>query len=641
MEVGPLVCFQDVSAATLVAAGAAPCWALETDRILSKSEFGGLCLCSSTWFTGSGMGVPLDCFVSPCASGGFWIETDFHVFSMMFLVDDCSSCFPGERIKLIEALSLLIDGYVFSSQVMYGIQEAAAACLLVAFARFLVLFVGWQPQPAACLMAGMLVMSCVRKFMKLRVFFVSVLEGLFAFACLFDWEGESLLAGNSPAGTGEQATGRVDVPGEKQIVAAPAAATAAASGCAPPQVKVETETWQVLVTTLTGRSVALQVSNSISRDCLVCLLAEKIRVPAGSIYLLRNGRVWRAEVGLQRGDVVRMAGRLIGGTRPPPVFIPGWSSCGMEGCWPSKMRCFRCLAPRHVVNGADSSRPVFGKGNARERSYPGQPTVTRNPTNPTFRHLPNASAPALVPVGPVSPAAPPVVDLSDAPTIANVLHLLAGLGVLDVLLQQIKSSIPPPATGKQKNAGPEKQLQIITGKITVLEQQVVKLEKQKDRSVRELDECHASRADKESQLELLRAQYREVRDTGKFTPTRMSPALSVRAVAGDESPSRDVNMGDVGAAVGPSVGPGNGQAAGSSDLGESRGIGQSDAHDRPEGAPSSSRRVHVDSGKRRCVEAPGAPTVEAVSSGLWHYSAEQCRDLIAVPNERLEEHQSI
>ena len=200
-----------------------------------------------------------------------------------------------------------------------------------------------------------------------------------------------------------------------------------------------------------------------------------------------------------------------------------------------------------------------------------------------------------------------MVDLTDAATIANVLHLLTGLGVSDVLLQQIKSSIPPPATGKQKNAGPEKQLQITTGKITVLEQQVVKLEKQKDRLVRELDECHASRANKESQLELLRAQYREVRDTGKFTPTRVSPEPSVRAasVAGDDAPSRDVNMGDVGAAVGPSAGSGNGQAAGSSELRESRGIGQSDAHDRPEGAPSSSRLVQVDSGKRRCVEAPG------------------------------------
>ena len=270
VEVGPLVCFQDVSAATLAAAGAAPCWALETDRILFESEFGGLCPCSSSWVSGPGMGVPLDCLVSPCASGVFWIETDFHVFSMMFLLDDCSSCFQGERIKLIEALSLLTDGYVFSSQVMYGIQEEAAASLLVAFAGLLVLFVGWQPQPAACTMVGMLALSCVRKFMKLRGLLGSVSEGFFAFDSCIVWEGESLLAGNSPAGTGEQATGRVDVPGEKQIVAA---AAAAASSCAPPQVKMETETWQVLVSTLTGRSVALQVSNSISRHRLDCLLA--------------------------------------------------------------------------------------------------------------------------------------------------------------------------------------------------------------------------------------------------------------------------------------------------------------------------------------------------------------------------------
>ena len=242
---------------------------------------------------------------------------------------------------------------------------------------------------------------------------------------------------------------------------------------------------------------------------------------------------------------MRMTGRLLGGARQPPVFIPGqWTctSCGMEGCWPSKMRCFWCLAPRPDGNGADSSRP----GNARERSCLGQPAVSRNPTNPTFRHLHNAGAPAPVPPGPVALEAPPVADLSDAATNAKVLSLLAGLGVSDVLLQQVKSSIPPPAANKQKSAGPEKQLQIIAGNFSVLEP--------KERLVRELDECHVSRADKESQLEMLRAQYREVRDTGKFTPTRTSPAPSVRAVSvdGDESPSRDVNVGNgsVGAAVG-------------------------------------------------------------------------------------------
>ena len=87
----------------------------------------------------------------------------------------------------------------------------------------------------------------------------------------------------------------MDVPGEKQMGAAAAAAAVAASGCAPPQVKVENETWQILVTSLSGRSVALQESFSISRDCLVNLLAERTGVPAGSFYLLRNGKAWQDE----------------------------------------------------------------------------------------------------------------------------------------------------------------------------------------------------------------------------------------------------------------------------------------------------------------------------------------------------------
>ena len=47
-------------------------------------------------------------------------------------------------------------------------------------------------------------------------------------------------------------------------------------------------------------------------------------------------------------------------------------------------------------------------------------------------------------------------------------------------------------------------------------------------------------------------------------------------------------------------------------------------------------------GKRRCVEANvGPPSVEAVSAGRGHDSADQCRSLISVLNERLEDHQSI
>ena len=388
MEAGPLVRFQDVSAATLAAAGAAPTWALETDRILLVSEFCGPCVISSWLIAGPGMGVLLNCFVSPCAPGGFWIETDFSVSSVMFLSEDCSSRFQGERTKLTEVSSLLSAGYVFSSQVMYGIQEAAAACLLVACAGLQVLFVGWQPQLAACMMICMLALSRVREFMKLKdLFGSSVMKGFF-----------------------HRFGGRV----------ASRRRNLASSGSHPH--------WPV---------GCFEVSNSLSGHCLDCLLAERVGVPVGSFYVLSNGRVWRDGVGLQREDTLQMVGRLLGGARQPPVIILGQltcTSCGMEGCWPSKMRCFRCLAPRPDGNGADSSRPVFGKGNARERSYPGQPAVSRNPTNPTIRHVRNAGAPAPVPPGPVAPEAPPMVDLSDAATIAKVLSLLASLGVSDVLL---------------------------------------------------------------------------------------------------------------------------------------------------------------------------------------------------------------
>ena len=61
----------------------------------------------------------------------------------------------------------------------------------------------------------------------------------------------------------------------------------------------------------------------------------------------------------------------------------------------------------------------------------------------------------------------------------------------------------------------------------------------------------------------------------------------------DESPSRDVSMGDVsvGAAVGSSVGLGEGHAAGNANpgAGDAWGLGQVDAQDRLDGAPSSSR----------------------------------------------------
>ena len=110
----------------------------------------------------------------------------------------------------------------------------------------------------------------------------------------------------------------------------------------------------------------------------------------------------------------------------------------------------------------------------------------------------------------------------------------------------------------------------------MLEQQLAKLEKTA-RLVAEMDVCHSQFADKNSQREELRAKYRELRDTGRFTPT---PAhLAAVSVSGDDV-QRDTTGADAGL------------------------------------------------GSR-------------VSSGRWHKTADQCRSLISVLKERLAEHQDI
>ena len=119
------------------------------------------------------------------------------------------------------------------------------------------------------------------------------------------------------------------------------------------------------------------------------------------------------------------------------------------------------------------------------------------------------------------------MNLDDSTAISQVMQLLASLGVSDQLLQQVKSSIPPPATNKAKTIGPEKQLQIISGKLNVLKQQLAKLTKTRNRLTQELDECHKQYREKTEQVADLEAEYRTVRDNGKFTPTQVTPAPSV------------------------------------------------------------------------------------------------------------------
>ena len=147
------------------------------------------------------IGVCLSEFHSP---DGFWNESDsLTVFCVLCLSEDCSSRFKGERVKITEDSSLVFAGYVGPSQVMYGIQAAAAACPFVACAGPRELFVGWQPQSAARtlraqigLLAFVGVLHMAWHFSCALVFHFSVIEGL----------DRHVLAGSLFSGTGEQAS---------------------------------------------------------------------------------------------------------------------------------------------------------------------------------------------------------------------------------------------------------------------------------------------------------------------------------------------------------------------------------------------------------------------------------------------------
>ena len=185
-----------------------------------------------------------------------------------------------------------------------------------------------------------------------------------------------------------------------------------------------------------------------------------------------------------------------------------------------------------------------------------------------------------------------MVDPADASTIAQVFSMLACLSVSDALLQQVKSSIPPPSA-EPKTVGPEKQLQVLAGNISLLQQQLAKLTKTRVRLVAELDACHTQTASKNSELESLQAQYREVRDSGKFTPTKVTPAPSIVAVLVNDDDVHSVDAAMFDGNAGP---------------GSCGGEGQADAQDEPvpmeEGLPPA-RRVPGGSGTKRCVNAGG------------------------------------
>ena len=99
---------------------------------------------------------------------------------------------------------LCLAGYVGPSQVMYGIQAAAAACPFVAYAGPLELIVGWQPQSAADMLRALVGMLALAGVLYMAWHFSCALECRFS---VIEGLDRHVLAGSLFSGTGEQADG--------------------------------------------------------------------------------------------------------------------------------------------------------------------------------------------------------------------------------------------------------------------------------------------------------------------------------------------------------------------------------------------------------------------------------------------------
>ena len=122
-----------------------------------------------------------------------------------------------------------------------------------------------------------------------------------------------------------------------------------------------------MLVTLSGKTLTMNEDPGIIVSELLDKIAGLSALPTSAFYLTfghtcLTGMDTLKSAGLQRDSLIRMRGRLLGGTaRGPRNFqVPGsWhcSFCNMGGCWPGRDRCFRCNNPRF----SNARRPLANR----------------------------------------------------------------------------------------------------------------------------------------------------------------------------------------------------------------------------------------------------------------------------------------
>ena len=255
-----------------------------------------------------------------------------------------------------------------------------------------------------------------------------------------------VLAGSLFSGVGEQASGRVNIPG-KDIQQQAAAAN---------------ETICFFVKSLGGASSVVKLENHATVARVKQHVALKSGVCEDAFYLVWEGKV------LRDGDAL---GRL-GVVRDTQLHMSSYLRGGLPNLWhwevlANAQSCYRCGAPRQ--GGIGGQRPP------RESHCPGQPSNQGLPINPTKRVLRGFNGgnsqfpPKVVPSGPLLAATQGLADP------AVVLPLLQSLGLPEEVLEVVRAKI---ATQKApKKVSREKQLSLLRAKIDVVAQQIARLNK--------------------------------------------------------------------------------------------------------------------------------------------------------------------
>ena len=187
---------------------------------------------------------------------------------------------------------------------------------------------------------------------------------------------------------------------------------------------VNTDSFQLMVVTLTGRTLLISVHDDWTVHDLSLRLEKDTGIPCDTFFLTHGPRVLDpgslGEMALSSSSVLRMRGRVRGGGPqggPHGVpSIPGEWTCGFchtPKCWPVRTRCYRCGMPRNgapshpIPSYPDPGRPPYPppgwprEQNALGRSpLPGPtgiaPTISARKMSQAARKAANKAQPAQV-----------------------------------------------------------------------------------------------------------------------------------------------------------------------------------------------------------------------------------------------------